>query len=447
MATVSAKNWMSGIDGQKSLAELSVLGTHESGALFGASSKCQNRGVLWQLLAGARFLDLRCSYSSGTEPLYIYHSSDYQYSTFTDLQNDCIAFLDDNEDETILVNIQQTHSDVDAATFWGRFDALANHDYWSFVEQIPKVGDNQKKMVLVRPCRRNLTLPNKPVIAGLDWSGHGLEWNGFAVSGESWNDLFQTQNYWHGLGGSATGPGGMGDGPGGVGGINGTDKGNYVEQFIKDAVDGSNPGKLYMNFLSRADTSIGDAAADMNKRISTYIQQIPAHPGPLRMGILAIDFSGNTGDGPGCLEDVILSVNPYVQGTSFSYAGPEPSPPSFKLQLTVAGQPSGWMMVGQGDWADFLTVSNIPTADSPVELETYSYGGVDYFKVKNESSYLSVSKDGQAGFFGWDGASTFKKVDKWLFSDYNGNPLRVRTSGELWCGHEGDLVEVAYVPS
>lgn len=116
------------------------------------------------------------------------------------------------------------------------------------------------------------------MIAGWDWTGNGLEWNGFAVSGLSWNYFFVTQNFWHGEGGAiADGPGGMGDGPGGVAGVTGTYEGDQVEFYIGEAANGRNPLKIYLNFLSRADTNIGVAAADINARISGYIDA--NHPG------------------------------------------------------------------------------------------------------------------------------------------------------------------------
>ena len=166
---------------------------------------------------------------------------------------------------------------MDSATFRGKLSGEMDYTYWTFPTSVPTIGSVRNKIVLIRTCRRNLTDPNRPMIAGWDWPGNGLEWNGFAVSGLSWNYFFVTQNFWHGEGGTATGPGGMGDGPGGVGGVTGTYKGDQVERYISDSANGRNPLKLYLNFLSRADTNIGVAAADINLRISNYIES--NHPG------------------------------------------------------------------------------------------------------------------------------------------------------------------------
>jgi hypothetical protein len=376
-----------------------------------------------------------------TESFTIHHAGDFQNATFDDIQKQCIDFLDRNGDETILMNIQQEHSDADSATFSGRFSSLADANYWTYPTQVPTLGNLQKKIVLVRTCRRNLTSPTKDVIAGWDWPGHGLEWNGFAVSGWSWNDVFTTQNFWHGIGGSADGDGGMGDGPGGEGGINGTDKGNYAEQHLDAAVAGTDPGKIYLNFLSRADTAIGDAAADINARVSGYIAD--NHPAPARLGVLPMDFCGNTGSGPGCLEDRIISRNTFTSGTVFVYPTPDQAPSTFTLKVTVSGQPGGWMVEGSHGWA-------VMGSTDPIVFEAYQSGGDVYFKVKDRAKYLSVSSEGQVGLYDWNNARTFKKEDEWLFSDENGQPLRVQTggrSGELWCSYQGDLLDVAFVPA
>lgn len=109
---------MSAIDNSTSLADLSVPGTHESSALFGATSKCQNVSVLRQLVRGVRFLDTRCRFESGSNPLYIHHANVFQNATFGDVQNQVVEFLARNPDETVVMNVQQEYSSVDSATEW-----------------------------------------------------------------------------------------------------------------------------------------------------------------------------------------------------------------------------------------------------------------------------------------------------------------------------------------
>ena len=127
----------------------------------------------------------------------------------------------------------------------------------------------------------------------------------------------------------------MGDGPGGVGGVNGTFKGQKVEEYLDLAVGGTSPTKMYLNFLSRADTAIGDAASDINKRICSYIRTTFPLPGPRRLGVLPFDFVGNTGDGQGCLEDAIVEQNPFKADTSYTYSSAVRAPQRFKIQVSV----------------------------------------------------------------------------------------------------------------
>jgi hypothetical protein len=87
------------------------------------------------------------------------------------------------------------------------------------------------------------------------------------------------------------------------------------------------------------------------------------------------------------------------------------------------------------------------SSGTPLLFERYTWTGRDYFKVLNESRYLSVSNGGQVGLYDWNGARTFQKESTWLFSDENGQQLQLRTNGEVWCGHEGELLEETFVPA
>ncbi|HEX2179418.1 MAG TPA: phosphatidylinositol-specific phospholipase C domain-containing protein [Actinomycetota bacterium] len=444
MATLNSCNWMSGIDGSVTLDQLSIPGSHESCALYGeVASKCQNFGILRQLVRGIRFLDVRCKYVSDDDANYffpVHHGPDYQHSDFSTVQKECMEFLTVYDNETILMNVQQAESSESSATYSAKFESLRNPFNWTEPELMPKLGDLRMKMVLIRPCRRNYTQSPPPAIAGWEWPGHGLEWNGFAVSGESFNTLFVTQNYWHGVGGSADGDAGMGDGPGGVGGVTGTFKGQKVEEFLSDAAAGKNPGKAYMNFLSRADSSIGDAASDMNNRIRDFLKAQAALAPGRGYGLLPFDFVGNSGSGPGCLEDRIIGANHFSAGNSFTYPSAGPVPASkFKVQVTFQGRP-GWLKEGSGKWA---VVSDSP--DDYLALEPVPNADPGYFQASD--GYLTVNSEGQVcSWNDWNQASTFQKEDRWLFSDYNGGALRIRNGGELWCGNQGDLVEVELVP-
>ena len=61
--TAAGNDWMSPLDGGLLLSQLSIPGTHDSGARFeplSRTAKCQTLTIGQQLDAGARFLDIRC---------------------------------------------------------------------------------------------------------------------------------------------------------------------------------------------------------------------------------------------------------------------------------------------------------------------------------------------------------------------------------------------------
>ena len=62
-AATDAAHWMGAVSGKKRVSELSIPGTHDSGALhepFPGTTKCQTLGIAQQLAIGVRFLDIRC---------------------------------------------------------------------------------------------------------------------------------------------------------------------------------------------------------------------------------------------------------------------------------------------------------------------------------------------------------------------------------------------------
>ncbi|PHM27526.1 phosphatidylinositol-specific phospholipase C domain-containing protein [Xenorhabdus innexi] len=103
--------WMKNIDDKKSIALLSVPGTHESCAtyspdrdLFGVII-CQTLSVETQLQKGIRFLDIRCRAIDGI--FAIHHDLVYQKINFGDVLNQCIDFLSSHPSETIFMRIKQ----------------------------------------------------------------------------------------------------------------------------------------------------------------------------------------------------------------------------------------------------------------------------------------------------------------------------------------------------
>jgi len=303
------------------------------------------------------------------------------------------------------MNVQQEHSDVDSQKFEIMFKAAATPfgTHWLWPEGIPTLEACRGKIILVRTW-----LPSEVA---------GLEWNGFAINGMSYNRFFETQNNWSNWKDTA-------------------EKAAQVEKYLKSAADGTaGPDRIYLNFLSRAGAYVGTYAEEMNGIILNYLLTILTDTSK-RLGILPIDFVGNTGTTgkAGCLEDLIIRRNRFKAGYSFAY-----SVTPFTLRLSSpGGQPKGWLALDSGGWG-------ISSGPPPLVLERdYGWKGQDYFKAGG--GYLSVSTEGRVGEYkSSNDARAFRQIGGQLVSDYNGKACRLQANGELWCVDAGDDLIVGFV--
>ena len=148
-------DWMGRFDPHTSLANLSIPGTHDSGATresFPGTTKCQNLGILEQLNAGVRYLDIRCHPIKGH--FAIYHGPVDQHLTFEKVLSDCSSFLRLHTNECVLMAVQEEEAEPneDPHLFETIFDRyiLANRDKWCLRPWIPTLGQARGKIVLIR---------------------------------------------------------------------------------------------------------------------------------------------------------------------------------------------------------------------------------------------------------------------------------------------------------
>src|SRR5690349_9331371 len=100
-AQTQLNNWMSGLDGSKSISEFSIPGTHESSAIRNVwNSACQNWTLGQQLDRGIRYLDIRCRHIKNS--FAIHHAGIYQNIYFDNVLDSCRIFLKNNPRETII---------------------------------------------------------------------------------------------------------------------------------------------------------------------------------------------------------------------------------------------------------------------------------------------------------------------------------------------------------
>ena len=154
-------DWMKKIPDDVRLEQLSMLGTHDTMALFGLTEHaiCQRMTLKDQLESGIRALDIRCKLKDND--FKIYHGSHDQKANFGDVLKVINRFLDENPSETIILRLKQEEDPKDRKS---GFDAFFVEKYWSdkshpFLQEAdgsdklkdtnPKLGAMRKRIVLL----------------------------------------------------------------------------------------------------------------------------------------------------------------------------------------------------------------------------------------------------------------------------------------------------------
>lgn len=154
-ATVKANaKWMSRLSDELTLAQISLPGTHDSGALHNGASfgfaKCQSWSVRDQLRAGIRFLDIRCRHLD--DRFHIYHGIIDQQLTFAEVRDTCRDFLVKNPSECIVMSVKRESTPTNnSRSFAATFRALTKNDgeLWHIDTETPKLSSVRGKIVLV----------------------------------------------------------------------------------------------------------------------------------------------------------------------------------------------------------------------------------------------------------------------------------------------------------
>ncbi|CDM69935.2 Puatative phosphatidylinositol diacylglycerol-lyase [Clostridium bornimense] len=162
-------DWMKDVDGNKYLSQLSIPGTHDSGALYEpvyGTAKCQELSIDEQLKAGTRYLDIRCRIID--DAFTIHHGFVYQHLNFDDVINSCSEFLRNNPSETIIMSIKEEYkAENSTKSFEEIFDSYINknRELWYLNDSIPTLDEVRGKIVLVRRFVSN----NKKGIDASSW--------------------------------------------------------------------------------------------------------------------------------------------------------------------------------------------------------------------------------------------------------------------------------------
>ncbi|RYZ17928.1 MAG: hypothetical protein EOO70_00460 [Myxococcaceae bacterium] len=171
---IDPRRWMSSLPDRALLSRISLPGTHDSIARYGYGSICQDQDLATQLANGIRVFDIRLRYLKGPDGrvnFAVHHSNYYQYAFFDSLYggygsdcktfvlDDCLKFLAENKQETIVLLIKQEKDVQKALVFFDAFwNIVGNRDQYNGKplddlvyagRSVPRLGDVRGKIVFV----------------------------------------------------------------------------------------------------------------------------------------------------------------------------------------------------------------------------------------------------------------------------------------------------------
>ncbi len=146
--------WMSYIHDDTKISDISIPGTHDSGAthsIFDVSGKCQDLSVKQQLRVGVRFFDLRLQLVN--DEFKIVHSFVKQNLSFKKVLKDLSKFIKEYNSEFIIISLKKEASDVNSTLdFKEKLTSDLNEykDIISFDNELPEyINDARGKIYIM----------------------------------------------------------------------------------------------------------------------------------------------------------------------------------------------------------------------------------------------------------------------------------------------------------
>lgn len=173
--------WMGALPDGTGLAELSIPGTHDSGAWRGTVwSRTQDLTIAEQLDAGVRFLDVRTRHYRDAFP--IHHGAEYLHLNFTDVVLALDAFLDRHPTETVLIRMKKEHTEEENTR---SYEETLDH----YIEQDPDTREVLGERLWRPPVGSGAHVPDLGEVRGRivivqDFAAsrdYGIRWGGPAT--------------------------------------------------------------------------------------------------------------------------------------------------------------------------------------------------------------------------------------------------------------------------
>jgi 1-phosphatidylinositol phosphodiesterase len=303
LSTATNPDWMRGLPDSRSLAALSIPGTHETMSIHGGAwTQTQedfgdSGGTLAaQLTAGIRMIDIRARVNTGNT-FTIHHGASYQNANFDDVLGKLQDFLAAHPGETVVVRLKQectgeigSCTDVSGqSSFVDIFDAYVKKRptlWWS-----PSVSRSSAAAMPALGAVRG-----KVVLAVMNGARGGRYANYGLAQFDGWNDgnsAYVQDNYnVPNVSAIAT-------------------KRDQVRRFL-DATSAGDPTKMYVNFasgssvLAQPQQVAGGALGvqGVDPFLLIYLNEGPeVHTPVVRTGVLMLDFPG------GGLINKVVSLN------------------------------------------------------------------------------------------------------------------------------------------
>ena len=150
-SSIVMDKWMSRIDSDTYLSELSIPGSHESCANIQVPwVQCQHMTIDEQLNAGIRYFDFRCGVSFGK--LYLFHGRSPLGFVVNDVLGKMYSWLDQSSNEAIMLQVKMEGGSGDESVFETLFlaELTLNAKHWALGNAIPKLGAVRGKIQLMR---------------------------------------------------------------------------------------------------------------------------------------------------------------------------------------------------------------------------------------------------------------------------------------------------------
>jgi len=272
-------NWMSKIDDGSSIADITIPGTHDSGAFDCDTGATELKWVLAQSLTirqqldlGVRWLDIRVRAQETDNGYYlgVYHDKYYLNLSFYSVLKTAKEFLEDHPSEAVMITIKQEHSSLSDGDFskeiYKKLEAIGLSKFYLEQDSLPAMGEVRGKIVVFRRFALG-DLGHK--------MGYNVYWND-QTTGEGHhhnNYSFYVQDYYH------VDPGTY------------FSKTQYVWATMLHALGGGHDGTLYLNYASAYATWHPNktVASSISPLVDAYVKAL-YHVG--KAGVIFVNFAG-----------------------------------------------------------------------------------------------------------------------------------------------------------